>query len=275
MKHTRTFFLQVILILISCVMIFPFVWMMSAAFKMDKDIFEFPIRFIPKDPTVNNFLAVFTKKEGFDFGLFFFNTMYISVAVTILQVITSSMAAYAFAKLKFPGKDTLFMIYLSNLMIPFQVTVIPLFVIMRYLGWTNNHISLIAIAAFSAFGVFLMRQFYMTIPNELSESAKIDGCGNFGIYLKILLPNIKPAIATLVIFTFIGRWNDFQGPYIFLSSKSKYTIVLGLKMFVSEFNIEYGKIMAGAAVALIPIIILYILLQRYFVEGVATTGIKG
>lgn len=274
MKKTTKLVIHLVLIILSCVMVFPFLWMVSSSLKLERDVFEFPIRIIPRDITFENYRSIFNSEE-FNFIRYFLNTIYISVTVTLIQVSFSSMAAYAFAKLKFPGRDKIFIVYLSNLMIPFQATIIPLYFIMLHLKWIDTHASLISISAFSAFGVFLLRQFYMTIPMELSEAAKLDGCGNFGIYSRVMLPIMKPALATLVMFTFLWKWNDFQAPYVFLSSPSKFTIVLGLKSFVDVYNIEYGKIMAGSSVAMLPIIFLYYALQKNFVQGIATTGVKG
>jgi len=267
--------LHALLIAFSIIMIFPFVWMISASFKPEIDVFEYPIRLLPKTITFDNYKVLFTKSSTLNFMKFFFNSLFITTISTSLQVITSSMAAYSFAKLNYPGKNTIFMVYLTNMMIPFQVTAIPLFVIVQKLGWYDTHLSLIVIGAFSAFGVFMLRQFYLTIPMEMSEAAKVDGCGNFGIYWKIMLPNLKPALATLIIFTFLWRWNDFQMPYIFLSTPSKFTIMLGLRSFVSEYDVQYAKIMAGTVISLLPIIALYLSLQKHFIEGIAATGIKG
>ena len=167
------------------------------------------------------------------------------------------------------------MCYLGTLMVPFQVTMIPLFIIMKHLHLIDSHLSLILIHAFSAYGVFLLRQFYLVIPDELCEAAKLDGCGHFKIYSRIMLPNIKPAMATLGIFTFLGQWNDFLAPLIFLKNKILLTIPLGLKAFVTEYNVEYGKMMAGTTIALVPVIIVFFIGQKYFVEGIAMTGVKG
>lgn len=254
-------------------MILPFLWMLSAAFKPEVEIFRFPIKWIPENPTLSNMKAIFSEK--YNFALYYLNSFKIAVMVTLIQLFTCSFAAYAFSKIRFPGRDQIFLCYLGTLMVPFQVTMIPLFIIMKNMHLLDTHMSLILMSAFSAYGVFLLKQFYMGIPDELCEAAKLDGCGHFKIYSKIMLPNIKPAMATLGIFTFLGQWNDFLAPLIFLKTKSILTIPLGLKMFVSEYNVEFGKMMAGTSIALIPVIIVFFIGQKYFVEGIAMTGVKG
>lgn len=254
-------------------MILPFLWMLSAAFKPEVEIFRFPIKWIPENPTLSNMKAIFSEK--YNFALYYLNSFKIAVTVTLIQLFTCSFAAYAFSKIRFPGRDQIFLCYLGTLMVPFQVTMIPLFIIMKNMHLLDTHMSLILMSAFSAYGVFLLKQFYMGIPDELCEAAKLDGCGHFKIYSKIMLPNIKPAMATLGIFTFLGQWNDFLAPLIFLKTKSILTIPLGLKMFVSEYNVEFGKMMAGTSIALIPVIIVFFIGQKYFVEGIAMTGVKG
>lgn len=265
---------HIILILAGFIMLVPFVWMLSASFKQEMDIFKLPIEWIPRNPTLANYKAIFDK-DNFNFALFYWNTFKIAGSVTLIQLVTCSMAGYAFSKIKFTGRDTIFLGYLATMMVPFQVTMIPLFMILKKFHLVDTHLGLIALAAFSTYGVFLLRQFFMTIPEELSESALIDGCGHFKIFTLIMLPNLKPALATLGIFTFLGQWNDFLPPFIFLNSKAKMTITLGLQTFASDYVIETGKIMAGTCLALIPIIIVYLFAQKYFIEGIALSGIKG
>lgn len=263
----------IILTLAGITMILPFLWMLSAAFKPEVEIFQFPIKWIPENPTLDNMKAIFS--EDYNFMLYYWNSFKISATVTAIQLFTCSFAAYAFSKIHFPGRDRIFLCYLATLMVPFQVTMIPLFIIMKKLNLIDTHMSLILMHAFSAYGVFLLRQFYLGIPDELCEAAKLDGCGHFTIYSRIMLPNMKPAMATLGIFTFLGQWNDFLAPLIFLKSKKLLTVPLGLKIFVSEYNVEFGKMMAGTTVALIPVIIILFIGQKYFVEGIAMTGVKG
>lgn len=261
-----------LLILLAAFMIMPFLWMVSASLKLDKDVFRFPIQWIPSDPVWSNYQKIWTK---IPFLLFIFNTSKLTVIITIIQLITSSFAAYAFAKLKFKGRDILFLAYIGTIAIPWQVYMVPQFIMMRRFGLNDSHLAIILLQSFSAFGVFLMRQFYLSIPDELLDAARIDGLNEYGIYAKIMLPLSKPALATLTIFTFVTVWNDFMGPLIYFSSEKLKTIQLGLRMFIQQYSADYALIMAASLVSLIPVMIIFVSLQRFFIEGVATTGMKG
>jgi multiple sugar transport system permease protein len=189
--------------------------------------------------------------------------------------LTSSFAAYSFAKLDFKHKNKLFFAYIATIAMPWQVYMVPQFLMMRKMGLNDRLLAIICLQAFSAFGVFMMKQFYEDIPDELCEAARIDGMSEYGIYLKIMLPLSKPALSTLTIFTFVNTWNDYLGPLIYLKTESKKTIQLGLKMFISQYSSDYGLIMAGSVLSLIPVLVVFLCLQKYFVEGVASTGLKG
>lgn len=206
---------------------------------------------------------------------FTFNTFKITIIVTFIQVLTSSFAAYGFAKCKFKGRNTLFMIYVATIAVPWQVYMLPQYSMMNAAGLVDTHAGLILLKSFDAFGVFLMRQFCMGIPDELLEAARIDGLSEYGIYSRIVLPQLGPSIATLVIFSFVTVWNDYMGPMIYLNSTEKKTIQLGIKMFIGQYSTEYGLIMAASVVSLIPVVIVFLLFQRKFVQGVATSGLKG
>lgn len=271
-RQIRTVIMYVLLIVLSATMILPFLWMLSASLKLNKDVFKFPIEWIPKKLVWENYRLIWQKVP---FLTFYLNTVKLSVIITLIQLLTSSFAAYAFAKLDFRGRDVLFLAYIGTIAIPWQVYMIPQFIMMRKLGLVDTHLAIILLQSFSAFGVFLMRQFYMSIPNEIIQAARIDGLSEYGIYRKIMLPLSKPAIASLTIFTFVFVWNDFMGPLIYFNSERLKTIQLGLRMFIAQYSVDYNLIMAGAVVSLIPVIIIFILLQRFFVEGIATTGIKG
>jgi multiple sugar transport system permease protein len=259
-------------IVIGLVMLTPFVWMLSASLKLNRDVFTFPIQWIPAEPRWQNYVDIWTK---IPLALFVWNTAKITIAVTILQLLTSSFAAYAFAKLRFPGRDALFLGYIATIAMPWQVYMVPQFLLMRELGLHNTHMALILLQAFTAFGVFLMRQFYQSIPDELCEAARIDGMNEYQIWWRIMLPLSKPALSTLTIFTFVSTWNDFLGPLIYLTKTELKTIQIGLRMFISQYSAEYGLIMAASVVALIPVLVLFLALQRFFVEGIATSGLKG
>lgn len=268
----KTAFMYAALIIMAVIMLIPFAWMLSASLKFEKDVFSFPIVWIPPVPQWGNYAEIW-KKVPLLTG--FFNTTKLTVCTTVLQLVTSSFAAYAFAKLSFKGRDTIFMMYVMTISIPWQVYMVPQYKMMSLFGLTDSHLGIILMHAFTAMGVFLMRQFFIGIPNELLEAARIDGLSEYGIWARLMLPLSKPAIATLCITSFTFEWNDFMGPLIYLSSQKKKTIQLMLRMFNSQYSSNYAQIMAAATVALIPVLILFICLQRYFVEGVASSGIKG
>jgi multiple sugar transport system permease protein len=206
---------------------------------------------------------------------FFANTAKLTVIITFLQLLTSSLAGYAFAKLQFKGRDFVFLAYIASIAIPWQAYMVPQFIMMRKLDLFDTHLALILLQAFSAFGVFLMRQFFISIPNDLIEAARIDGLSEYGIYARIMLPLSKPALATLTIFTSVFVWNDFMGPLIYLNTQSLKTIQLGLRLFIQQYSADYALIMAASLVSLIPVVVLFLAFQRFFVEGIASTGVKG
>lgn len=261
-----------ILIIVAFLMLIPFVWMLSASFKMNKDVFSFPIEWIPSNPRPQNYEDIWTK---IPLATFIFNTAKLTIIVTLLQLFTSSFAAYAFAKLKFRGKKILFLGYIATIAVPWQAYMVPQFMMMRSWGLNNTHLAIICLQAFSAFGVFLMKQFYEGVPSELCEAARIDGLTEYGIWWRIMLPLSKPALATLTIFTFVSTWNDFLGPMIYLTKTELKTIQIGLRMFISQYSAEYGLIMAASVIALIPVLVVFLSLQKYFVQGVASAGVKG
>ena len=260
------------LIVMAVLMLIPFVWMISSSLKLEKDVFSNPIRWIPESPQWQNYITIW---ERVPLVTGFYNTSKLTFWTTLLQLMTSSFAAYGFAKLEFKGRDTIFMFYILTIAIPWQVYMVPQYVMMTQFNLTDSHLGLILMHAFTATGVFLMRQFFMTIPNDLLAAARIDGLSEYGIWLRIMMPLSKPAIATLVLTSFVFEWNDFMGPLIYLSSMNKRTLQLMLRMFNTQYSSNYALIMAAATVALIPVFILFVFLQRYFVEGVATAGIKG
>ncbi|NYJ10755.1 multiple sugar transport system permease protein [Rhizobium leguminosarum] len=261
-----------IVIAVTLIMLMPFAWMLSASLKLSRDVFAFPIEWIPSEPQWQNYVDIWTK---IPLALFIYNTSKLTIIVTLLQLLTSSFAAYAFAKLNFPYKNTLFLGYIATIAMPWQVYMVPQFLLMREFGLNNTHLALICLQAFTAFGVFLMRQFYMSIPTELCEAARIDGMNEYQIWARIMLPLSKPALSTLTIFTFVTTWNDFLGPMIYLTKTELKTVQIGLRMFISQYSAEYGLIMAASVVALIPVLVVFLVLQRFFVEGIASTGLKG
>ena len=261
-----------VLIIVTALMLIPFLWMLSASVKMNKDVFTFPVKWIPENPRWKNYVDIWTKIPLLTFVK---NSAKLTIIVTLLQLFTSSFAAYAFAKMNFKGKNILFLGYIATIAVPWQAYMVPQFMMMR--AWHLNHtpLAIIFLQAFSAFGVFLMKQFYEGVPSELCEAARIDGLTEYGIWFKIMLPLSKPALSTLTIFTFVSTWNDFLGPLIYLTRNELKTIQIGLRMFISQYSAEYGLIMAASVIALIPVLIVFLALQKYFVQGVASTGLKG
>ena len=261
-----------LLILLAFLMLVPFVWMLSASVKLNKDVFSFPMKWIPDEWHFENYSTIWTRIPLMTFVL---NTFKLTIIVTVLQVLTSSFAAYAFSKLRFKGRNALFLGYIGTIAVPWQAYMVPQFMMMREFHLNNTHLAIICLQAFSAFGVFLMRQFYLGIPNDLSEAARIDGLSEYGIWARIILPLSKPAIATLCIFTFVNTWNDYMGPMIYLTSDLNKTIQVGLRRFIQAFSADYNLIMAASLCSLLPVTIVFLFLQRYFIEGIATTGMKG
>ena len=250
----------------------PFFWMVMSSLKTNNAVFSVPTQWIP-DPFVwSNYVEIWQKS---DMMTWLKNTMILSVAVTALQLLTGSFAAYGFSKVRFPGRDVLFLVYIGTIAVPWQAYMIPQFILMSKLHLSNTLWSIVALQAFGAFGVFLMKQFYETIPEELSEAARMDGLSEYGIYRRIILPLSVPALATLTLLTFTNTWNDYLGPLIYLRSPNLWTIQLGLKSFVGQYNAEYALIMTGSVLSVLPIAIIFMLGQRYFVEGIATSGLKG
>lgn len=268
----KKLFIYILLMIGIGVVVLPFMWMISASLKPNNDVFEFPIRWIPKVVQWQNYVDIWSR---INFLTYYKNTLWLTLVVTFTSLLTSSLAAYAFAKIEFPERKTLFIIYILTIAIPIQVTIVPLFIIIKNMGLSDSLWSLVFIDSFSAFGVFMLRQFYMSIPIELSESARIDGLSEIGIWAKIILPLSKPALSALGIFQFVYVWNDFLAPLIFLTSDQNKVIQLGLRKFITQYGVEYGLVMAGAVCSLVPVIIMYILFQKNFIQGISTTGLKG
>lgn len=256
----------------SLTMILPFLWMLSSSFKDSLEVFNFPIQWIPQNLKLENYSYIWNKAN---YPQLFFNTLKLTVVITVLQIVTCSLAAYAFSKLVFPERDKIFILYLATLMLPYQVVMIPQFSVIKIFGLTNTHMALILIQAFNPMGVFLMKQFFDGIPNELSEAARIDGLNEFGIYSKIIMPLSKSVIGTLVILTSVSVWNDFLAPLIYINSRELYTIQLGLRNMISEFTAEYGPIMAASVISIIPILIVFLCFQSFFEQSLASSGVKG
>lgn len=277
-RREATFKLSIYFFLTLCAvtMILPFLWMVASSLKELEAIFVQPKNwvqmFIPTSFIWQNYVKVF---EIVPFARFYVNSIFVAICVTAGQVFTSSLAAYAFARLQFPGRDKIFFAYLATMMIPFSVTMIPVFILMKLFNWIDMYRALIVPAIFTAYGTFMLRQFFMTLPRDLEDAAKIDGCGFLGIYWRIILPLSKPALATLTIFTFIGNWGSFMWPLLVTNTLEMRTLPIGLESFKSMYTTDWNLLMAASVMAMLPIVIIFIFNQRYFIEGVKLTGIKG
>ncbi len=267
-------FTYTLLIIFSVIVVLPFLWMILSSLKTAGEIWTFPPVFLPKKFQWSNYLEAW---KALPFDRFLFNSLFVTVCVTIGQLFTCSLGGFAFARLRFPGRDSLFLMYMATMMIPFPVLMIPLFIIMQNLGWIDTLKSLIIPCLFSAWGTFLMRQFMMGIPRALEDAAKIDGCSYWGLYWKIIVPLCKPVFATLGIFTFMGTWNQFFWPLIMINTISNKTLPLGLVMFQTRIAAEtpWHFIMAASCATILPIIVLFIIGQKYYVKGIVTSGLKG
>lgn len=270
-KSLVRFSIYCILILLSVVFMLPFVWMLLTSVKGTDAIITGS--FFPKSIEWQNFKLVW---KVLPFGTFFKNTCIITAFCIIGQIFSSSLVAFGFARINFKGKKFLFLLLISTMMVPFQVTMIPTFALFNTIGWVNTFLPLIvpAFLGGGAFFIFLLRQFFMTIPRELDEAAIIDGCSQFGIYWRILLPLSKPALTTVVVFSFIFNWNDFLYPLIFLQTQDKYTIAVGLHFFKDVYASKWNLLMAASIISLVPVLAVFFSAQKYFIEGIVTTGLK-
>jgi multiple sugar transport system permease protein len=264
--------MYVLLIVLLAVVLLPFIWMLSSSFKHDNDVLSVPIQWIPETFVWNNYTQIWNQVP---LAGYLANSAFLAIVITFLQVLTGSFAAYGFSKIRFPGRDALFLAYIATIAVPWQAYMIPQYIMMQRVGLTNTFTALILLQAFGAFGVFLMRQYYMTIPDELSEAARIDGLSDYGIWARIILPLSKPALASLGLLTFVNTWNDYMGPFIYLSSNQLWTVQIGLRSFIGQYSAQYAMIMAGSVISIIPIFVIFMAGQRYFIRGIATSGMKG
>ncbi|MEK6570711.1 MAG: carbohydrate ABC transporter permease [Bacteroidota bacterium] len=267
--------LYFLLATIALLMVGPFLWMLATSLKSPGEMFAFPLRLVPHAASAESYNEVVRRMP---FLLFVFNSFKIASLATVGQILSCSLAAYAFARMKFKAKEFIYFVLLATMMIPSQVTMIPVFLVMKFLGWIDTHYALFVPAFFGgAFGTFLLRQFFSTIPQDLEDAARIDGCGRFRLYWQIFMPLSKPAIATLAIFSFMGYWNDLLNPVIYLSSLEKMTLTVGLATLQGAQGtmLRYNVVMAGAVISVLPILALYIAAQKWFVRGITMTGLKG
>jgi multiple sugar transport system permease protein len=260
-----------VLVLGAIVMLLPFVWMISTSLKTGEATFVTPPQLIPASPTTINYEKAFA---AVPMGQFLVNSIFVSVASTVLMVLNCAMAGYAFARIKFPGRDILFYAYLATLMIPQQVTLVPLFVLMTWLDWGNTYQALILPSSFGAFGTFLLRQFFQRLPREVEEAAFMDGAGYIRIFFTIGLQLARPALATLAVFSFMASWNSFLWPLIITSNQAMMTLPVGLSFLNGRYTTDWNVLMAGAVIGTVPIIAVYVFAQKYIIQGLATTGLK-
>lgn len=259
------------LVVSSILMLVPFYWMVSTSLKMEQFVFASPPQWWPDPLTLEHYLYVFTR---ISFPRYLFNSLFVAGVATLAHVFFDTLAGYAFAKLRFPGRDKLFFIMLLGLMVPFQVNLIPMYRIMAAFQWLDSYAALIIPNITSVFGIFLMRQFMKSVPDELLDAARIDGCNELDVFLRVVFPLSLPAIATLVIFTFMGIWNDFLWPRLVISSEKMFTLPLGLAQLQAKNTSTWGQIMAGTALTALPMVLVFLLMQRQFISGMTEGALK-
>lgn len=271
-------FMTVLLTVAALMMVVPFIWMVSASFKYERDVMTIPIQWIPENPTWDNYkdvLHIDTNGKDYHFLLAYWNSIKVTVSATLVSVITAMMAGYAFAKLRFPGANVLFIIYLAQMMVPSQLTLIPRFVLFSELEMTNTHLSIIAPKLIAVSATFMMRQAFMSVPNELRESAMIDGAGEWRIWWQIMVPQIKPTIGALATVQFLDSWNSYLDPLIFLSDWRLRTLPIALNQFVSEEGTQYNLVAAACCLTVIPVFIIFLCGQKFFIKGLTVGAVKG
>ncbi|MBI4810691.1 MAG: carbohydrate ABC transporter permease [Ignavibacteriales bacterium] len=272
MKLFFQIFKYLVLVLLALSMLIPFLWMISTSLMNELEVYQFPPKFLPSTWKWSNFIEAMTLQP---FGRFFLNTLIVAFASVAGQLLFCSMAAYAFARLRFKGRDKLFSLYLATMMIPAIVTIIPAFLIINMFGWMNTYWALFTPTVSSVWGIFLLRQFFQTIPRDLEDAARVDGASEFTIFWKIILPLSKPALATLAIFAFMGSWKDFLWPLIVTNRMDMRTVEVGIANFSSLYSTDWPHQMAAAVVVMLPIVIVFFIAQKYFVRGITLTGMKG
>lgn len=263
--------LYVSLCIIALIFILPVVWVIICSFKNTSELYKWPPTMIPKHPTFSNYIIAF--KKG-NFGLYFLNSTFVAVVATIITVIINTMAGYAFAKYSFKGNTFLLIAFISTLMIPLEVIMIPIFGVVKHVGLYNNIWGLIIPASATPTGLFIMRQYLLSVPDELLEASRIDGSSEWHTFWSIIVPISKPAMSVLAIFSFMWRWNDFLWPLILISNPKKYTIQLAISNFMGEYNVDWNSLLAMSVVSMIPVLIIFLIFQKQFVQGMVTSGMK-
>ena len=273
-RYAEYWLLLVVLVVLAVLVGAPFVYMVTGSFKLNSEIFSYPLRFLPTAPTLENYTRLLDGSE-IPFPRQFFNSLLVSVSQTLLTLFISSLVGWGFAKYEFKGKRPLFIFLLATLMFPYQVTLVPLFLLMLNLGWLDTYLAIIIPGSLSAFGVFFMRQSMLSVPNELLDAGRIDGSSEFGLYWRIGLPLSTIPLSVLGVLVFLNAWNDYLWPLIVLRSTEKFTFPLGLATLFGLYKIEYGMILAGAFLATLPILIMFIVFRNQFVSGLTAGAVKG
>ncbi len=272
-QPTKLFLTYGLLSIIAIAMLLPLLWLISTALKSpSENIFQFPPQLLPAQPTLQNFVRVW---ESQPFGRYFANSLLVSALTVGLNLIFCSLAAYPLARLDFAGKDWIFTAIISTIMIPFQIVMIPLYILTVQLGLKNSYLGVIFPAVASAFGIFLLRQAFLTVPKDLEEAARMDGCTELGIWWNVMLPSVRPALVTLTIFVFIGAWSDFLWPLLVLDDPNFYTLPLGVAKLAGTFSLDWRLIAAGSVISVAPILLFFLVMQRYIVPSEVGSGVKG
>jgi len=265
------------LLLSAVLFLAPLAWMLSTSFKTDTDIINGlgSVRWLPSTFTLDNYRAVLSNVAEFPVWRWTANSLLVSLGTTLLVLVVDSLAAYAYARLRWRGRDKVFTVLVATMLVPAQVLLIPTYLVIRQLGWFDTYWALIVPASAGSFGVFLLRQFMRSIPVELEEAARLDGCSSFGIYWHVILPLLRPALATLGIFTFMASWNAFESPLIFTDSVTMRTLPIGIAIFQGHYGTQYGQMMAAASLAMVPVVVAFLIFQRYIIRGISLTGLAG
>lgn len=266
--------LTIVMGLLGIACIFPFIFMISSSFKVSGEVMKFPFHLIPENFTMDNFKGLFTNGM-YNFQKWYVNTIVMTALCIIIKIFFVSFTAYGFAKINFKGKDIVFLILLSAMMIPSDIMILPRYIIFKNLHILDTMWALILPSCVDVYFVFLLRQSFVSVPDSISEAAKIDGCGHLRIYWRVIFPLSKPAIATMALFSFTWAWNDYMGPYLYISTMDKQMLSVGVKLFSSGLIQDYGSQMAAATVVLLPVLVAFLFCQRFFIEGVASSGVKG
>ena len=278
-KKVARVLIIIVIILVTLVMIVPFVWMISASFKTEADVMKIPIEWIPKYFYPDNYKRVLsigtTSSTNYHFGLAYFNSIKVAVISTVVAITSATLAGYAFAKLKFKGSNVLFIVYLAQMMVPSQLTLIPRFIMFMQLGWMNTHLSLIVPKIIAVSSTFMLRQSFLSTPDELREAARIDGAGEYRAFAQVMLPLVKPTIAATATVPFLGAWNSYLDPLVFISNWKKWTIPLALNQFVGTEVTQYNLTMAACCMAVVPVFIVFLFGQKFFLKGLSVGAVKG